>query len=339
MSHKPDRSHEPNRGQYHRKPTGELTELGQFLETMFPGLSRRQQGEALGVREDVYSDMVLGGRTPTQRWVKSLNWEAVLAQSPEWQKDPAANTTKFKEIIGKLPLQSPYEIEPAKPNTLGEVFELAFPGYDRLEQAMALGVLETKNEDAARHFMRQIATHDFKASQQLMANYGFRLTLERHCLQHGGAALWQDVRDKFDAIAGERVITAITGGSKSVVQAWSGAVGEVFAKARKLSGHSEEIFASAFYEDASNLMHIEKGGWFTQGNQFHNPNSPFREKDHIRTRAIYLRIAEKIYGEQAATQALAGSGQVKLMAALETLFPEIATASHGKQRPGLVPAP
>ncbi len=335
-----DRPRQATKGHYRRKPTEELTELGQFLDTMLV-MSRREQGDKLGVRDDVFSDMVMGDRTPSQSWIKSLGWEAILSQSPEWLKAPAVNAAKYKAIIDKLPKKSPYVMDEPKPGTLDEVFQLAFPGYDRLEQAMALGVLETKTGDAAAHFMRQIATHDFKLSQQLMANHGFRLALEQHCLQHGGDALWREVRDKFDAIVKDRVITAITGGSKSVIQEWSAAVGEVFAKAQVLSGLDAKSFAESIGEKPSVMVHIQHGGWFTDDNQFHDGDKPFKAVDHLRTREIYLRLAEKIYQKQlpALAGAVAGSEQVKIMAALETLFPEIATAPYAKQRPGLVPAP
>mgnify|MGYP003385671214 CR=1 FL=1 len=340
-SRDPKRSHKPAVGQHRRKAISELTELGQFIETMFPGLNRWELGEKLGLREDVYGDMVLGGRTPSQRWIESLGWEAILSQSDVWQQDPATHAAKYKAIVGALPLQSPYEMEPATPGTLGEVFELAFPGYDRLHQAIALDVLKIRsevNDEKARDFMRKIATNDTEASQQTLANLGFRIALERHCLQHGGTLLWHEVRDKYDAIAQERVKTRVTGGSKPIIQEWSAAVGEVFTRAQALSGLDTEIFAQRIGVNAATLAHSQGGGWFTQLDQFHDATKPFREKDHIRTREIYLGIAEQIYQRQLSAPQI-GIEQINIMAALETLLPDVASAPYAKQRPGLRPAP
>ncbi|MDX1921539.1 MAG: hypothetical protein SFW65_00230 [Alphaproteobacteria bacterium] len=336
-------SHARMIGQGIRSDISELSPLGSFIERMFgEAVYRKDMARLLGISEKYLSNILNNISHPSQPWLIEMGWEAILSNTSGWKADPASAKKEFNKLLDASPLQASHEQKPPVTGTMGEIFDIVYPGLKRLEQAAALGI------PLDRHAMAGFANGN-KMSQEKMALSYIRGSLQRDCAgridEHTGHDLWDVVAPKYDAIAHAKITTRIASTNTGTIKQWRAAVGEVFRRVRAYAAPLDKaevffetfdnaqtpIFANGHYDMSGGYYKaMEEGRGFDE-NGYLTPNGVMTSKDYQKTRALYLRVATQMVARYLGDAQ--NSEQAALRDALENVFPELALARRNAAKP------
>ena len=310
----------PRRKHHHlRSATEKLTPLGQLIDTLLPRDERKEQARLFGIEGKLLSEVMHRTGRQSQVWLNK-HLRPALSAHPMWK---SKYETEFDEIIANYPATDSKLKDPAQPGTLGEVFDLSYPGK-REDQAQAFGL--------AFSLVSRIASGKKPYSHEVMANRGFREILRAGCndvLTQTGDDVWAEVSTKFDLIAYDR-ITRNGMTKKQVLLDWCAGVGEVFKRIRAdvpvaefLGPIDHDIFGeknSKYRDDIYEKM--EAGAWFSEHRMPAPDTMPMGSERVRMTRCMYLRVAENLY-EHHLNNAANNPKHVELREAMLNYFPEL----------------
>lgn len=320
----------PMIGQGTRSDTSELSPLGNFIERMMGAhMYRADMAALLGVTDKYLIKVFAGTVRPSQPWLIDKGWEKILSETAGWKANPAAAKEEFDKLYDAAPKQASHEQKPPIEGTMGLLFDVVFPNMKRAEQANALGI------QIARAPMTGFANSN-TINQEQMALWNIRLKLQAACI--GREHLWDNVAEKFDAIANAKITKRIASTNTATIKAWRAAVGEVFQRIRAHAAPMDKadvfletfdnadtpIFANGHYDMSGGYYKaMEQGRGFDEKGYL-TPNGIFTSRDYQKTRMLYLRVATQMAmrylgDEQDAEQA-------KLRGELDNVFPEMPIA-------------